>query len=71
MLCYKTKQRLRRVAAISHWGSGMADHSTGEHETAMDYAQHQATYNGFITATKYVSGAIIILLLLMATFLVH
>jgi hypothetical protein len=49
----------------------MADHSTGEHETAMDYAQHEATYNGFIAATKYVSAAIIVVLLLLAAFLVH
>jgi hypothetical protein len=52
-------------------GSGMADHSTGEHETAMDYAQHEATYAGFVSATKYVGGAIIVVLILMATFLVH
>lgn len=49
----------------------MADHATANHESNMDYAQHEATYKGFITATKYVSGAIIILLILMATFLVH
>jgi len=49
----------------------MADHSTTEHETAMDYAQHEATYHGFVTGSKYVGGAIIVLLILMAAFLVH
>ena len=49
----------------------MADHSTTEHETAMDYAQHEATYVGFITATKYVTAAVVVLLILMAMFLVH
>lgn len=49
----------------------MADHSTTEHETPMDYAQHEATYAGFIKGSKIVGGAIIVLLVLMAVFLVH
>jgi len=49
----------------------MSEHSTTEHESPMDYAQHEGTYHGFVTATKYVGGAIIVLLILMATFLVH
>jgi hypothetical protein len=49
----------------------MAEHSTSEHESGMDYAQHLATYNRFITISKYAAGAIAVLLILMATFLVH
>jgi hypothetical protein len=49
----------------------MSEQSTTEHETTMDYAQHEATYHGFVTGTKWVGGAIIILLILMAAFLVH
>lgn len=48
----------------------MSDHPTS-HESSMDYAAHEATYEGFITATKYVSGAVIVLLVLMGFFLVH
>lgn len=38
----------------------MADHHRPEHhaelqlESPMDYAQHEATYNGFVTVTKWV-----------------
>ncbi len=49
----------------------MADHSTSNHESAMDYAEHEATYAGFIAATKYITAALVVLLILMAAFLVH
>lgn len=49
----------------------MADHSSSEHESAMDYAAHEATYAGFVAGSKYVGGALIVLLILMAAFLVH
>ena len=49
----------------------MADHSTSNQETAMDYAEHEATYAGFIAATKYITAALVVLLILMAAFLIH
>jgi hypothetical protein len=46
----------------------MAEHKSGPVEVgaAMDYAEHEKTYNGFINAAKYVSMLIVILLICMA-----
>lgn len=38
-------------------------------ESAMDYAEHDRTYHGFIALTKYGTAAVVILLILMAIFL--
>jgi hypothetical protein len=48
----------------------MAEHST-DHNADTDFAAHQATYAGFVNASKYVGGGIIVLLILLATFLVR
>jgi len=50
----------------------MADHSEVEYTTAdgNDYVEHVATYEMFITLTKWMIGFLIILLILMAYFLV-
>ena len=49
----------------------MADHGEVQYATAEgnDYAEHEKTYRLFITLTKWVCGAIIILLIGMAYFL--
>ncbi|MBB6222167.1 aa3-type cytochrome c oxidase subunit IV [Rhizobium leguminosarum] len=45
----------------------MAEHHTGPIETGapMDYKEHEKTYDMFITATKYGSMLLIVLLLAM------
>ncbi len=52
----------------------MADEIAYEPTTAgtnaMDYKAHVATYDGFLTLAKWGSGAVIVLLVLMAFFLV-
>jgi hypothetical protein len=50
----------------------MADHGEVEYATAdgNDYAEHESTYEMFITLTKWMVGFLVILLLLMAYFLV-
>ena len=50
----------------------MADHGEVEYAAAdgNDYAEHEATYEAFITLTKWGVGFLIILLILMAYFLV-
>ena len=47
----------------------MSDHAAGGHAD-MDYPQHYATYNGFLTAIKVCLGALILLLVGMFIFLV-
>ena len=49
----------------------MASHGTTEYETAdgNDYAEHERTYQMFLTMTKWGIIHIVILLLLMAYFL--
>jgi hypothetical protein len=48
----------------------MADHNTahGGHP-AMDYAEHERTYRGFTTFTKWGTIAVITIVVLMAIFL--
>jgi hypothetical protein len=50
----------------------MADHGEVEYATAdgNDYAEHENTYQLFLTLTKWIVGFVIILLILMAYFLV-
>jgi hypothetical protein len=49
----------------------MASHGTTEYSTAdgNDYAEHERTYQMFLTMTKWAVLHIVILLLLMAYFL--
>jgi hypothetical protein len=49
----------------------MADHSEVTYTTAdgMDYAAHEATYEGFIKLVKYGTAAVVIIVALMAIFL--
>ncbi len=49
----------------------MASHDTVEYSTAdgNDYAEHERTYEGFLTLTKWSVISLAILLLLMAYFL--
>ena len=49
----------------------MADHGEVEYATAdgNDYAEHERTYEGFITLTKWGIGSLVVLLILMAYFL--
>lgn len=47
----------------------MSVDTSGGHE-AMDYEEHERTYQGFLAGTKYLTLAIIILLAGMAIFLV-
>ena len=35
----------------------------------MDYAEHERTYRGFTRITKWVAGAVAVILLLLASFL--
>lgn len=44
--------------------------TVAEHDNAMDYPEHERTYNGFLAFTKYSTAAIVVILLLMAFFLV-
>ena len=52
----------------------MADHAAGQGAVEMgavaDFADHQHTYQSFLKIAKYVSGAIVVLLILMAFFLI-
>jgi hypothetical protein len=50
----------------------MADHGEVEYATAdgNDYAEHEGTYDMFITLTKWMIGFLVILLIGMAYFLV-
>ena len=50
----------------------MADHGEVEYATAdgNDYAEHEGTYQLFITLTKWTIGFVIALLIFMAYFLV-
>lgn len=50
----------------------MADHAEVEYATAdgNDYAEHESTYEMFLTLTKWLAGFVIVLLILMAYFLV-
>lgn len=50
----------------------MADHATVEYETASgnDYAQHEATYRGFLQLVKWGVVSTAVVLVLMAIFLV-
>jgi len=50
----------------------MADHGEVEYATAdgNDYVEHEATYQMFLTLTKWILGFLVILLLGMAYFLV-
>lgn len=49
----------------------MADHGEIAYSTAdgNDYAAHEATYEGFIKLVKYGTGAVVLILVLMAIFL--
>lgn len=46
----------------------MAEHKSGPVEVgaAMDYAEHEKTYKGFINAAKYGSMMVVVLLICMA-----
>ena len=50
----------------------MADHGELEYATAdgMDYEAHEQTYRNFVTLVKVATGAVVVLLILMAFFLV-
>ena len=50
----------------------MADHAEVEYTTAdgNDYVEHENTYKMFLGLAKYGTGAIIVILILMAYFLV-
>jgi hypothetical protein len=54
------------------WRRDMADHGEVEYATAdgNDYAEHENTYEMFLTLTKWMIGFLVILLLGMAYFLV-
>lgn len=41
-----------------------------DHESAMDYSEHERTYAGFLAFTKYGTIAVVVILVLMALFLV-
>jgi hypothetical protein len=49
----------------------MAEHSEVAYTTAdgNDYAEHEATYEGFIKLVKYGTATVAIILILMAIFL--
>ena len=46
----------------------MSEHETGPLETgaAMNYEEHEHTYNAFINASKYVTMSLVILMIAMA-----
>ena len=50
----------------------MADHGEVDYATAeeMDYPAHEQTYRNFITLVKSVLGAVVVIVILMAIFLV-
>jgi aa3 type cytochrome c oxidase subunit IV len=50
----------------------MADHGEVTYTTAdgMDYAAHEATYEGFIKLVKWGTASVALILILMAIFLV-
>lgn len=41
-----------------------------DHDNAMDYAEHERTYAGFIAMTKWGTIGVVVILILMALFLV-
>lgn len=45
-------------------------HAVTTGHTAMDYAEHERTYRGFLTLSKWVIIHIVVILILMAYFLV-
>ena len=49
----------------------MADHGAPKYSTAPgnDYAQHERTYEDFLTLTKWVVGLVAVVLILMFVFL--
>jgi hypothetical protein len=49
----------------------MAEHGAVEFATATgnDYAEHEKTYRAFLQLTKWGTGAVIVVLVLMAVFL--
>ena len=49
----------------------MAEHNEMAYTTAdgNDYAAHEETYEGFIMLVKYGTGAVVVVLLMMAYFL--
>jgi hypothetical protein len=53
-------------------GTPMANHGEVAYTTAdgNDYAVHEATYEGFLKLVKYGTGAVVLILILMAIFLV-
>lgn len=52
-------------------GITMADHGTTKYSTAPgnDYAQHEQTYENFLSLTKWVMGIVAVTLILMFVFL--
>jgi len=52
-------------------GITMADHGAPKYSTAPgnDYAQHERTYEDFLTLTKWVVGLVAVVLILMFVFL--
>ena len=46
-----------------------ADHGAVEMGATVDFADHQATYSGFLNLLKYCASAIAVILILMAFFL--
>jgi hypothetical protein len=50
-------------------GSQTHGHSSAGHP-AMDYAEHERTYHGFLVLTKWGSISVALILVLMAIFLV-
>jgi hypothetical protein len=49
----------------------MADHGEVEYATAMgnDYPSHEQTYENFLTLTKGVLAAVVVIVILLAVFL--
>lgn len=43
--------------------------SSDNRHPAMDYAEHERTYEGFLTGAKVVLGLIAVILILMAVFI--
>ena len=46
-----------------------AANSTNDVSTAMDYAQHEGTYRGFVQLTKYVIAALLFIVLALYCFI--
>lgn len=56
------------------WGDLMAQpgsqtHGNGSGHPAMDYVEHERTYNGFLVLTKWGTISVALILVLMAIFL--